>query len=110
LVAATGLPDDAPMRAILFATLLLASPTASATTLDAVHDWMRAGRGEAVVAALTTLLPTLDPAAQDDARFTIGRLLVEEGRPKPSTTSPRSPRPSSPSKTAASTGSPAPTR
>jgi soluble lytic murein transglycosylase-like protein len=82
LVAATGLPDDAPMRAILFATLLLASPTASATTLDAVHDWMRAGRGEAVVAALTTLLPTLDPAAQDDARFTIGRLLVEEGRPQ----------------------------
>ncbi|MEZ4267552.1 MAG: transglycosylase SLT domain-containing protein [Myxococcota bacterium] len=70
------------MRTLIFAVALLASPSASATTLDEVHDWMRAGRGEAVVAALTTLLPTLDEAAQHDARFTIGRLLVEEGRPQ----------------------------
>lgn len=68
------------MRNLLLLAVFLVAPPAAASTLDEVHEWLRAGRSEAVVAGLTALLPGLDGASRDDARFTLGRLLTAEGR------------------------------
>lgn len=74
-----------PMRVLpLLALALFVSPlpARAMAPLDEIHDWLRAGRSEAVVAALSALIPSLSGQALADAQLVRGRLLVEEGHPE----------------------------